>query len=197
MQTTTLVERAIVTGLAALSLAAGGNLLAPAPADASNTYHELWRVDFRQRSGVGNYYRQKCASDAAASGYPSNYVSVGTSVDDPLENTMVCYGVRPVEEHTQSASVPVWTCNEGYEYRLAGPHDHVCVTHTTAVRTRQENSNPALHRSPTGGAYGPNTCASGYVWRDAFNGDGVCVSPAVRDQARADNSLNSSRGMWR
>ena len=91
----TLVKRAIVTGLAALSVVAGGNLLAPAQADATQyTYHELWRVEFRQRSGQGNAYRARCASDAAARGYDRNYVSVGTSVDDPLHNVMVCYGLR-------------------------------------------------------------------------------------------------------
>lgn len=83
-----------------------------------------------------------------------------------------------------------------YEYRLAGPNDKICVTHATAVRTQQENRDASLHRSPNGGAYGPNTCRSGYVWRDAFNGDGVCVVPAVRDQAHYDNAHDHLHGEW-
>ena len=105
----TLIRRAIVTGLAALSVVAGGNLLAPAQADATQyTYHELWRVEFRQRSGQGNGYRARCREQTAAQHYDSHYVSVGTSVDDPLMNVMVCYGLRLYQpQHIAPATRPL------------------------------------------------------------------------------------------
>jgi hypothetical protein len=69
----------------------------------------------------------------------------------------------------------------------------VCVTPATRDQAAQDNSEAASHRSPDGGAYGPDTCLQGYVWRDAVSGDHVCVTPATRDQAAQDNSLAASR----
>lgn len=93
LQTTTIVKRALMTGLAALSLTAGGNLLTTAPAAASGTaYAELWRVEFPSGSGQGQSYRAQCARDAIARGYTSNYVPTPDSPHPGL-NRLICYGV--------------------------------------------------------------------------------------------------------
>ncbi len=83
-------------------------------------------------------------------------------------------------------------CSYGYTPRGARPGDMVCVTSEVKGRTQQENANPALHRSPNGGAYGPDTCLDGYVWREAFDGDTICVSPEERAATLADNAAGAS-----
>jgi hypothetical protein len=84
-------------------------------------------------------------------------------------------------------------CSYGYTPRGARPGDNVCVTNEVRARTQQENANPTLHRSPNGGAYGPDTCVDGYVWREAFDGDTICVTPEERAATLADNAASQSR----
>jgi hypothetical protein len=81
-------------------------------------------------------------------------------------------------------------CEPGFVWRRANGSDRVCVTPEIRAQTQEENRLAASRRSPTGGAYGPNTCLQGYVWREAFPGDAVCVPPPSRDQARRDNARN-------
>jgi hypothetical protein len=84
-------------------------------------------------------------------------------------------------------STIVERCLPGYVWREANQNDKVCVTPEIRQQTREENSLADLRRSPTGGAFGPDTCKQGYVWREAFRDDHVCVSPSSREQARSDN----------
>jgi hypothetical protein len=90
---------------------------------------------------------------------------------------------------------------DGFVWREAAPIDHVCVTPATRAQTAYDNSQAAARRSPTGGAYGPDTCLTGYVWRDAFSGDHVCVTGVTREQAQADNARAHTRrnslALWR
>ncbi len=81
----------------------------------------------------------------------------------------------------------------GNVWREARPSDHVCVTPAVRARTQQEINNPTNHRSPNGGAYGPDTCVNGYVWREAFDGDTICVTPDERSATLADNAAAASR----
>ena len=81
----------------------------------------------------------------------------------------------------------VGECLPGYEWRLAIPEDHVCVTKETHLRAMQDNQLAGSRRNPAGGDYGPDTCNSGFVWREAFPGDLVCVEPATRAQTLKDN----------
>jgi hypothetical protein len=85
------------------------------------------------------------------------------------------------------------TCQQGYVWRTAAPHDLVCVTPGTRQATHDENALAASRREPGGGAWGPNTCKSGFVWRLAFPEDLVCVTPDRRDQAAADNAKAAER----
>jgi hypothetical protein len=78
-------------------------------------------------------------------------------------------------------------------WREAVPGDHVCVTPETRAQAAQDNSFAASRRSPTGGAYGPDTCLQGYVWRGAVPSDHVCVTGETRAQTAEDNSLAASR----
>jgi hypothetical protein len=78
-------------------------------------------------------------------------------------------------------------CLPGYEWRLAIPEDHICVTKETHLRTAQDNQLAGSRRNPAGGHVGLDTCLSGFVWREAFAGDHVCVEPAIREQAWKDN----------
>jgi hypothetical protein len=84
-------------------------------------------------------------------------------------------------------------CNPGFEWRMAGPSDYVCVTPESRQRAQQENATATSRRNPKGGAYGPNTCLPGFVWRSAFAGDVVCVTPEVRRVVQQENELSSSR----
>jgi hypothetical protein len=84
-------------------------------------------------------------------------------------------------------------CVQGFVWREAGPSDQVCVPVATRTETRQENALAASRRSPTGGAYGPNTCLQGFVWREAFPGDQVCVPGTSRTRATADNAAAPQR----
>lgn len=81
-------------------------------------------------------------------------------------------------------------CETGFVWREANATDRVCVTPAIRAQTQEENRLAASRRSPTGGAYGPNTCLQGYVWREAYPGDVVCVPGSSRDQARRDNARN-------
>jgi hypothetical protein len=84
-------------------------------------------------------------------------------------------------------------CLQGYVWREAQPGDIVCVTGAVRAQAWADNAAAASRRSPTGGAYGPDTCISGYVWREAYPGDHVCVRGDVRSQARADNAAAAGR----
>ncbi len=84
-------------------------------------------------------------------------------------------------------------CKQGYVWRNATSNDHVCVTPATRNRTAQDNRLAASHRSPNGGAYGPDTCRQGYVWRAALPNDRICVLPATRDAAARDNQSARQR----
>ncbi len=79
-------------------------------------------------------------------------------------------------------------CRPRYQWRLARPSDHVCVSARTANDTVRENQLGTERHSPNGGAYGPNTCKQGFVWREAFDGDVVCVTPESRSRAWTDNA---------
>ncbi|MCY7314297.1 MAG: toll/interleukin-1 receptor domain-containing protein [Rubrivivax sp.] len=84
-------------------------------------------------------------------------------------------------------------CRNGFVWREARPGDKVCVTPEVRSRTVTENQAVASTRSPTGGAYGPDTCKSGYVWRESRADDVVCVVPSSRQQAANDNALGRQR----
>ena len=57
----------------------------------------------------------------------------------------------------------------------------------------EDNRLADSRRSPSGGAYGPDTCLPGFVWREAVAGDHVCVTPETRRRTRQDNTLADSR----
>lgn len=71
--------------------------------------------------------------------------------------------------------------------RNARPGDQVCVTKQVAIDVAREDDDPAAHREPNGGAYGPMSCQAGYVWREAFVGDSACVKPERRQQSWDEN----------
>jgi hypothetical protein len=78
-------------------------------------------------------------------------------------------------------------------WRQAIPADHVCAVPATRTQAANDNAQAAARRSPSGGAFGPDTCLQGFVWRDAFANDHVCVTPPIRSQAAADNAAAASR----
>jgi peroxiredoxin len=84
-------------------------------------------------------------------------------------------------------------CKSGYVWRQANKEDHVCVTPATHKETLEENELADDRRSPTGGAYGPNTCLQGFVWREAYPGDQVCVVGSSRARAAEDNAQAAER----
>jgi uncharacterized protein YkwD len=84
-------------------------------------------------------------------------------------------------------------CAPGFEPRLAGPADRVCVTPDSRAQVSLENRSTALTVQPGGGAYGPQTCRSGLVWRMALAGDLVCVAPKRRYAVQEENRLAASR----
>jgi hypothetical protein len=90
-------------------------------------------------------------------------------------------------------SAMVDRCIMGYVWRGANANDKVCVTPAIRSQTSDENARAGQRRSPTGGAYGPDTCRQGFVWREAFAGDRVCVPPTSREQARRDNAQAANR----
>ena len=85
------------------------------------------------------------------------------------------------------------TCIEGYVWREAFPHDHVCVTPAIRAQAASDNGQAASRREPGGGAYGPDTCRQGYVWREASPDDHVCVIPETRTQAASDYAQKEFR----
>ncbi len=84
-------------------------------------------------------------------------------------------------------------CKKGFVWRLANEEDHVCVSPNTYKETLEENKLADERRSPTGGAYGPNTCLQGFVWREAYPGDVVCVTGSSRARAGEDNAQAAER----
>lgn len=85
------------------------------------------------------------------------------------------------------------TCIQGFVWREAAPHDHVCVTPQVRQQAQSDNTQAGARRSPVGGDSGPDTCLSGFVWREAFSGDHVCVTPQTREQASQDNRWSQVR----
>lgn len=85
------------------------------------------------------------------------------------------------------------TCLEGYVWREAYPHDHVCVTPIVRDQAAADNRLAAARREAQGGAFGPDTCKPGFVWREAWADDHVCVTPEVREQTARDNRLAHTR----
>ncbi len=83
------------------------------------------------------------------------------------------------------------TCRNGFVWREAAVHDHVCVLPDSRTIAARENAT-AWSRVDPAGAYGPFTCVNGFVWREAFPGDAVCVSPARREAVRIEN-INARR----
>jgi hypothetical protein len=83
-------------------------------------------------------------------------------------------------------------CVKPFIWRQAEPGDKVCVTKETQMRILAENRAATDNRSPTGGAYGPDTCKVGFVWRNAFDGDVVCVTPESREMTASDNLHGAS-----
>ena len=62
-----------------------------------------------------------------------------------------------------------------------------------ARRPRRRTTGAILHRSPTGGPYGPDTCLNGDVWREAVANDHVCVIPPRGKEARNDDAQAAAR----
>lgn len=91
------------------------------------------------------------------------------------------------------------SCLQGYVWREAAPHDHVCVPADTRAEAYSDNHQASARRNPQGGAYGPDTCLMGFVWRDAFPNDHVCVPGETRSKAARDNSqadMRKTHGSW-
>ena len=79
------------------------------------------------------------------------------------------------------------TCRNGFVWREAAIHDHVCVRPSSRTVAAEENA-MALSRIDPAGDYGPFTCINGFVWREAFPGDAVCVTPDRRSIVRTENA---------
>jgi hypothetical protein len=88
---------------------------------------------------------------------------------------------------------PAAPCLPGFVVRDAVPGDGVCVTPETRAEVLADNALADQRRSPTGGAYGPDTCLQGFVWREAVPGDVVCVPPETRSRTFADNAQADAR----
>jgi cytoskeletal protein RodZ len=125
--------------------------------------------------------------------------SYTTTNDDVGKNVRIAITVTDADGATGSANsepigpivLPADACQDGFQWRLAGEGDHVCVTPETAAQVAADNAVKESRWTP--GAYGRHTCISGYVWREAYSGDDVCVTPDVRSQAAADNAAGPSR----
>ena len=102
-------------------------------------------------------------------------------------------GAKKSNNGTKDCSSSPDMCRQGYVWREAVPHDHVCVTPEIRSQTHADNTMAATRRNPSGGSYGADTCLPGFVWRDAFDGDHVCVTPDARNQAAQDNSMSRER----
>jgi hypothetical protein len=130
------------------------------------------------------YYAGAAAAAAALAGWllwPSH------AVNQPPVAPVVSVGNPPRKR------VPRDECLEGYVWREAVPHDHVCVTPQTRRQAAIDNRAAASRVNPTDRTYGEDTCAQGYVWREAVPGDRVCVVPEIRRQAAADNQAAAGR----
>jgi len=109
--------------------------------------------------------------------------------------------------HANTAQVQVISdfalqCQIGYVNRNIISSDDVCVLPDDLKTIQSENADDSQHKSPNGGAYGPDTCKQGYVWRDAtipapstdptfnYDGDRVCVDGAARAREKANNDHN-------
>jgi hypothetical protein len=119
------------------------------------------------------------------------------STDGPLAQSFsrdgVTINVVSVDAANGLAQVSITSnfsmrCLPGYVWREAGPNDLVCVTGQSRSTVRSENQLGPSRRSPTGGAFGPDTCVSGFVWREAFSGDHVCVTRDARGRVRQENT---------
>jgi hypothetical protein len=84
-------------------------------------------------------------------------------------------------------------CKAGYVWRASVAADRVCVTVQRRDAVALENTLADSRRSPTGGAYGPNTCLNGFVWREASSTDLVCVPPDSRAMVKAENADAANR----
>jgi hypothetical protein len=71
-------------------------------------------------------------------------------------------------------------CKAGYVWRASVAADRVCVTVQRRDAVALENTLADSRRSPTGGAYGPNT-------------DLVCVPPDSRAMVKAENADAANR----
>jgi hypothetical protein len=80
-------------------------------------------------------------------------------------------------------------CLQGFVWREAVPHDHVCVTPQTRAQTALDNRLAPTRVNATDHRYGPDTCVVGFVWREAVPNDHVCVTAEVRSRAAEDNKL--------
>jgi hypothetical protein len=81
------------------------------------------------------------------------------------------------------------TCLTGFQWRLADPSDHVCVTSAQRHQTQAENNIAHAHTLP----HTVDTCKHNYVWRLADATDHVCVSSNSYEEAQWDNKLAPSR----
>jgi len=85
------------------------------------------------------------------------------------------------------------SCKQGFVWREAVPHDHVCVTPAVRKQAAIDNAQASDRKEPNGGRYGPDTCQPGFVWREATPYDHVCVIEETRAQAKSDNSQAAGR----
>ena len=88
---------------------------------------------------------------------------------------------------------PAAPCLRGFVPREAVPGDDVCVPPLRRAEVLADNALADERRSPTGGAFGPDTCLPGFVWREAVPGDVVCVPPETRSRTFADNAQADAR----
>jgi len=79
-------------------------------------------------------------------------------------------------------------CAPSFVGRNAYSGDTICVSVDRRQQVADENAAANLTRSPTGGAWGPDTCKTDFVWRLASPKDHVCVRPESRDLVAQENA---------
>jgi hypothetical protein len=101
----------------------------------------------------------------------------------------------PSQDCVGASLDPSQTCDlkVTFQPNAAGPRQASLVIHQNLPWPDRGTTIAASRRSPSGGAYGPDTCLQGYVWREAVPSDHVCVTPETRTQTAEDNNLASSR----